>query len=64
MHAGKVSRYAEGQSTLNGSPFFYRKPHVYDFGGAMARNGTTRCFSAKDGSTLKTIAAESFVGRI
>ena len=31
---------------------------------AMAKNGSSRCFLAKNGCTLKTIAAESFVGRI
>ena len=31
---------------------------------AMAKNGSSRCFLAKNGCTLKTIAAESVVGRI
>ena len=31
---------------------------------AMAKNGSSRCFSAKNECTLKTIAAESVVGRI
>ena len=30
----------------------------------MAKNGRSRCFLAKNGYTLKTIAAESVVGRI
>ena len=30
----------------------------------MAKNGSSRCFLAKNGCTLKTIAAESVVGRI
>ena len=41
-----------------------------DFGGgsktkrAMTKNGSSRCFLAKNGCTLKTIAAESVVSRI
>ena len=31
---------------------------------AMTKNGSSRCFLAKNGCTLKTIAAESIVGRI
>ena len=31
---------------------------------AMAKNGSSRCFLAKNGCTLKTIAAESVVGHI
>ena len=31
---------------------------------AMAKNGSSWCFLAKNGCTLKNIAAESVVGRI
>ena len=31
---------------------------------AMAKNGSSWCFLAKNGCTLKTIATESVVGRI
>ena len=31
---------------------------------AMAKNGSFRCFLAKNGCTLKTIAVETVVGRI
>ena len=36
----------------------------YIFWGAMAKNGSTRCFFGKKRMYLKTIAVESVVGRI
>ena len=42
-----------------------RAPYTkYVFLWVMAKNGSSRCFLAKKGCTLKTIAAESVVGRI
>ena len=38
--------------------------HGFDKARAMAKNWSSRCFLAKNGCTLKTIAAESVVGRI
>ena len=37
---------------------------VEEINRAMAKNGSSRCFLAKNGCTLKAIAAESVVGRI
>ena len=40
------------------------KFNQFMFFGAMAKNESSRCFLAKNGCTLKTIATESVVGRI
>ena len=53
-------------------PFHYAPSNVpttihfgdMDINRAMDKNGSSRCFLAKNGCTLKTIAAESVVGRI